>query len=650
MVGAVALSLIRENRTARTVSLISAALLVVVLVDAGMNAGRAYPGVRVGEIDVSGKTAEEIALEVHQTYDPRVAQGAVTVYANDEAAWGKAQASEGTAPAEQLTAQEERAATTSWATDASSLAAEVPAAKLAEHALSVGRGEDGLLARLSALVSGRTVDVSVDYGRDQLESLASVIDAAIGEPRVDYGIAVFDGVATVTEGQDGDLVSRASLARSLDNAFLSKSDGQRSFVAHVEHAPVRIGPEEAQSACDDVNFAIGDGARFIHGEAEWDVGAAEIGSWVNARIEERGDVFALVPFIDGSKAKPDVVSFAKDHADSGALCVSYDISDSGIMVHAEGPAEIPLAADTVASLDDALFGPEGKAATGHKGIWDGSMPESRGVEVDVATGPLPERLGFEEALELGVIEPLSSFTTEFTTGQGTDNRNHNIALVSQLLTDSTVGPGERWSFNETAGECNADRGFLGAGAIVDGVYDDAVGGGICQVATTVFNAVYESGFPVATRHNHSLYIANYPAGRDAAVSWPDLDLVWENDSESAVLVRVTCANSSVTATLYGTSPGYQTGTKVGTWQTGEKHGIKTERDNSLAPDVRSVKTRGTDGSTISVVRTVRNKAGEVLHEDLFVSEYDPVTEVVVTGPDASSERDTAPDGSGGNGT
>lgn len=632
------------------IALVSAALLVIALVDAGANAGRAYPGIWVGDIDASGKTADEIAVALRQTYNPRLVQGTVTIYASDGAASEKDRASEGDAPAEQLTAQEERAATTSWTTDASSLAAEMPVAKLAEHALSVGRGEGGLLARLSALVSGKTVDVYVDYGGDQLESLASAIDASIGEPRVDYGIAVSDGVATVTEGQDGDLVNRAGLARSLDGAFLSGSDGQRSFTAHVEHAPVRIGPEQAQSACDDVNAAIGEGARFVHGEATWDVGPAEIGSWVNARIEERGDAFALVPFIDGAKAKPDVVSFVQDHADGGVLCVSYDISDSGIVVHAEGSAEIPLAADTVASLDDALFGPEGRVATSRKGLQDGAMPESGGVEVDVATGPLPERLGFDEALELGVIEPLSSFTTEFTTGQGTENRNHNIALVSQLLTDSSVGPGERWSFNGTAGECNADRGFLGAGAIVDGVYDDAVGGGICQVATTVFNAVYESGFPLVTRHNHSLYIANYPAGRDAAVSWPDLDLVWENDSESAVLVRVTCADSSVTATLYGTSPGYQTSTKVGTWQAGEKHRTKTERDNSLAPDARFVKTRGTDGSTISVVRTVRNKAGEVLHEDLFVSEYDPVTEIVVTGPDASPERDTAADESGGNET
>ena len=233
---------------------------------------------------------------------------------------------------------------------------------------------------------------------------------------------------------------------------------------------------------------------------------------------------------------------------------------------------------------------------------------------------------------------MASFTTEFTTGAGTENRNHNIELVSQLLSNSVVKPGERWSFNGTAGECNAERGFLGAGAIIDGEYDDAVGGGICQVATTVFNAVYDSGFPVRTRHNHSLYISSYPTGRDAAVSWPDLDLVWENDGESDVLVRLSCADGSVTATLYGVDPGYQVSTATGEWSEGAKYKTKTKVDETLAPGTSYTKTRGTDGRSITVVRTVTDESGTVLREDAFASVYDPMTEVVVKGPDPAKDE------------
>ena len=84
--------------------------------------------------------------------------------------------------------------------------------------------------------------------------------------------------------------------------------------------------------------------------------------------------------------------------------------------------------------------------------------------------------------------------------------------------------GGEWSFNDTVGEANEEAGFQAAHAIINGEYDDAIGGGICQVATTVFNAVYEAGYPVTERRNHSLYISSYPAGRDAAIAYPDLDL------------------------------------------------------------------------------------------------------------------------------
>lgn len=629
------LALVRRSRVALAVLVAAAVLLVGGVADYGLNAGKAYPGVHVGQVDASGKDAEEIAALVEQAYGPRLAAGRAVVYASDEAAaaaQGAGPSAEDAALAEQRTADEAAAAATSWTADASSLAAVLPAADLAAQAVSVGRDEGGLLARLSALFGGWTVDARADYGADELEALAEGIDAAIGEARVDFGIAVDDGTASVTEGHDGNMVDRGTLARQLDAALLSSDGGEGSFVAHAQHAAVRIDREAAQAACDDVNAAIADGARLVHDGAAWDVGAAEVGAWVGTRVEERGGAFALVPYVDPAKAKPGVVKFAKEHADGGALRVSFDVSGDDVSVHADGADDIPLAADTVSALDAALFGDGGKAARVRSG--DGVRGP---VEVSLSMGPVPGTLSFDEALDLGIVEPIASYTTEFTTGAGTENRNHNIALVSQLLSNSVVQPGGRWSFNGTAGECNAERGFLGAGAIVDGEYDDAVGGGICQVATTVFNAVYDSGFPVVTRHNHSLYIASYPAGRDAAVSWPDLDLVWENDSESAVLVRVACADSSVTATLYGVSPGYRVGTQTGEWQEGEKHKSKTERDESLSPGTSYVKTRGTDGSTITVVRTVKDADGTLRHEDAFYSAYDPVTEVVVAGPEAESE-------------
>ncbi|WP_080797386.1 VanW family protein [Arabiibacter massiliensis] len=621
-------SLLARSRVALAVFIVALVVATGAAVDFGMNLGKAYPGVRVGEVDAAGKTAEEIAALVEQAYVPRLEGGSVTVYASEDAAArlaDEAAAAQDAALAEQLSAEEARANKLAWTTTAADLSARIPADELAAAALAVGRDDGGLPARLGALFFGRDLEVRSTFDDGAVEDLAADIDLTVGDPRVDYDVAVVDGLASVTEGHDGDMLDREAFKRALDGAFLGSPDGTGSFVAEPVHAPLRIDGAAAQAVCDQVNAAIADGARFVLGDASWDATAAEVGAWVATRVEERDGGWALVAFLDEARTKPAILSHMESARPQGGLRVEFASTEGGVEVRTDGAGEVPLVAETTRALEEALFG-QGRA--------EGP------AEVRVATGPMPAALSFDEALDSGVIGVVSSYTTEFTTGAGTENRNHNIALVSELLSDSVAKAGGRWSFNGTAGECNEEKGFLGAGAIIDGEYDDAVGGGICQVATTVFNAVYEAGYPVPARRNHSLYIGSYPAGRDAAVSWPDLDLVWENDGASDVLLRVSCADGSVTATLYGVDPGYQVTSAVGEWAEGEPYATRRKVDETLAPNTSYVETRGTDGRSITVARTVSDESGSILHEDVFSSVYDPVTEVVVEGPKAEEKEPT----------
>ena len=539
-------------------------------------------------------------------------------------------AAQDAALAEQLALEEARANKLAWTADAASLEARVPSDELAAEALAVGREDGGILARLAALATGRELKPRAAYAETAVESLASDIDAAIGDPRVDYGIVVEDGTASVTEGHDGFMVNRDELRRTLDELLLGQEDGSRSFVARAEHAPLRIDESAAQDACDAVNAAIADGARFTYEGAAWSASASDVGSWVSTRI----DGSSLAAFVDAAKAKPALLAHVAEVGKGDPVHVSFEVADDDVIVRTDGEGAIPLVAEATGLLDAALFGDDGKARTG--------VGAGAPVEVAIGSGPAPEAMPFDEAMDLGVIGAIASYTTEYATGPGTEARNHNIALVSQYLSDSVAKPGDSWSFNGTAGDCSTEeRGFKGAGAIVDGEYDDAIGGGICQVATTVFNAVYDAGYPVPTRHNHSLYIASYPAGRDAAVSWDELDLVWKNDGASDVLMRTSYTDTSVTVTLYGVDPGYHVSTDVGEWTEGEKHKTKTERDDSMAPGTSYVKTAGTDGRKITVIRTVTSSDGSILHEDPFYSTYDPITEVVVAGPETQEKTDGA---------
>src|SRR5205085_9037221 len=125
-------------------------------------------------------------------------------------------------------------------------------------------------------------------------------------------------------------------------------------------------------------------------------------------------------------------------------------------------------------------------------------------------------------------------------------------LVAHLVDRHLIAPGKEFSFNRTTGERSAAKGFLEAPVIVNGELQTGLGGGVCQVSTTVFNAAYEAGLSITSRTNHALYISHYPLGRDATVDYPSTDLKFVNDTPHWLLLRTFVGYSSLVVSLYGT--------------------------------------------------------------------------------------------------
>ena len=122
-----------------------------------------------------------------------------------------------------------------------------------------------------------------------------------------------------------------------------------------------------------------------------------------------------------------------------------------------------------------------------------------------------------DAKAMGITGVVGSY---YTTYGGIPSRLHNVALVAQLIDGALIAPGATFSFNGTTGERTAEKGFQEAPVIINGELQTGLGGGICQVSTTVFNAAYEAGLQIDERVNHALYISHYPLGRDATVNYP----------------------------------------------------------------------------------------------------------------------------------
>ena len=150
---------------------------------------------------------------------------------------------------------------------------------------------------------------------------------------------------------------------------------------------------------------------------------------------------------------------------------------------------------------------------------------------------------------MGITGVVGSYHTTYG---GIPSRLHNVALVAQLIDGALIAPGGTFSFNGTTGERTAEKGFQEAPVIINGELQTGLGGGICQVSTTVFNAAYEAGLQIDERTNHALYISHYPLGRDATVNYPDLDLKFTNDTDKWLLLRTFVGSGSLTVNLYGT--------------------------------------------------------------------------------------------------
>ncbi|BCU82964.1 hypothetical protein JIR001_27470 [Polycladomyces abyssicola] len=132
------------------------------------------------------------------------------------------------------------------------------------------------------------------------------------------------------------------------------------------------------------------------------------------------------------------------------------------------------------------------------------------------------------------------------------NRTTNIRLASKAINNLILSPGERFSFNRVVGPRTSGRGYKSAKVIVRGEYSEGIGGGICQVSSTLFNSVDEAGLRILQRNSHSKEVAYVPPGRDATVSWGGPDFRFKNNLTKPVLIRIRVTSNSITAYVYTT--------------------------------------------------------------------------------------------------
>lgn len=172
------------------------------------------------------------------------------------------------------------------------------------------------------------------------------------------------------------------------------------------------------------------------------------------------------------------------------------------------------------------------------------------ARVRVPTRSLPPRTSDADASRINSV--LGTFTTPFACCQP---RVRNITLMARALDGTVVARGEQLSINDTVGPRTREKGYVEAPYIFEGELSTDIGGGVSQVGTTMLNAAFFGGLQLDEHKAHSFYISRYPAGREATLNYPTIDVRWTNTSDGPVLVRTRVTSTSLTVTLYGVDDG-----------------------------------------------------------------------------------------------
>ena len=208
----------------------------------------------------------------------------------------------------------------------------------------------------------------------------------------------------------------------------------------------------------------------------------------------------------------------------------------------------------------------------------------------------------KDAKALEIKRKVSDFTTEHAC---CESRVTNIQRMADIVDGVVIRPDEHFSLNDHVGRRTREKGFVGGGVIVEGEFEEEVGGGVSQFATTFFNAALFAGIDIHEFQPHSYYISRYPMGHESTLYYGAIDVVVQNDSPYGILVKTSYTDTSITVTFYS-SPWAEVDVEV------------SGRQNIVPGEIR-------DGFDVEWTRTITYPKGREDVEEYF-HRYEPENE------------------------
>ena len=238
----------------------------------------------------------------------------------------------------------------------------------------------------------------------------------------------------------------------------------------------------------------------------------------------------------------------------------------------------------------------------------------------------------------GINKKLGDFETDYSSS--IKNRKENIRLAASKFNNMKLNPDDEISFNDVVGEISEETGFKNATVIVGGEYEDGIGGGICQVSTTLYNSLVLSDLEITERHNHSRPIHYVDLGTDAAVARGYKDLKFKNNTNNPILILAEANGEKLNFKILGNSSDRDYEIKIVPELLGTvSPGVDTVYSDALPEGESTVKESGAKGYSYKTYKEIIKNGEVVDKKEISKSYYLPKDKVVVVGTGSPSDKE-----------
>jgi vancomycin resistance protein YoaR len=567
------------------------ALLVFLLAVRLVFIGRAFPGVHSGELALSGKTPEQVQSAVAAAF-PYPQTGLLAL----------------------------RDGASIWTAHPADVGVSVDGAAMADQALAVGRRGSlslRLQEQIDAWISGADIGPVIVFdqalGAAYLQSLAAIID----KPQFEATLGVNGLEVVVQPGQIGRQLDIDATLMVLEPSIAQLHDAELPLVVRESPPLVLDASEQAAVARRILSQPL---TLTAEGAGPWTFEPPDLAGMLRFNLvqDSQGGRYQIGVDPEAMTAFLEPLTPSLQRSPKNARFIFNDET-----------RQLDLLQD---SIEGRTLDVPGSIEAINASLANGEHSVGLAFKTEQ-----PAVSGTATAADLGITELVVSAKTYFA-GSSTD-RIQNIRIASSAFHGLLVAPGETLSMADALGDISLDAGYAEALIIIGNRTVKGVGGGVCQVSTTLFRAVFYGGYQIDERHPHAYRVGYYEQGPnspgpglDATVFAPLVDFKFTNDTDHWLLMETYVYDNTLEWKFYSTKDG-----RVVSWETtGAQNVVKAPeplyKENADLPKgkIKQVDYEA-DGADITVTRSVL-RDGQVLHNDLVRTHYLPWRAIYEYGP------------------